>query len=323
MNIKYRSDDTIVAAIGLDRYTHSIVNTAASLCERGDFRLRIVHVCHHLSTHTELYPSEGECGENMQLQKQAELTAKKQVENIKSKLPAHISVETRIMTGCPSEWIQADAIAHDAFMIMVGVGRSAQRFIPTGWSTALSLMAHSKVPVMVLDDRHPLDFSKGKLRIGVADDLSEHSSTIVKFGRTLCERLKHCHMFHMHVTGLTPETLNLSLQSALASAHQSAGLALPVENIYQLTLEQLKNKMQERAGTAQDQFEARDCLYDVEIESGEPVSEIHAMMERCELDLAIFGRHHRLRKNPILMGRIPHRFMVSEQRPVMILPVEP
>jgi nucleotide-binding universal stress UspA family protein len=315
------NSNTIVAAVGFDKFTDVVLNTAASLCKRAGFRLRIIHVCRDMHTGYEMFPSEFDLGQNFELQKAAEAAAARRLEELKKKVTG-VTVETKVMSGDPADWINADAVAADAALIIVGIGRSSHRFIPTGWSTALSLMTHSSVPVMAVDEKHGTNFTKDRLKIVVADDLSEKSKPLVSYAMQLATAIKQVDLHHVHVSGLTQEALSVAITSAMATSHSGSDLALPAEDVFAAVLDKLRDKMAARMNGQRAVFEATGCRYFADLTQGEVTEQMHALVNKQDADLLLFGRHHTVRRKPFLIGRVPYYFMVSEHRPVVILPMD-
>jgi nucleotide-binding universal stress UspA family protein len=317
-------DESVVAAVAFDEHSDAVIESAVELCRRTHMALRLVHVCQPEEGNSYLLPYFAHA-ERRRLEeylgKSAQSLAQQRLEDLAARIPASIKRELRVMTGDPAEWINADAVSYGASMIVIGVGKSRSRFVPQSWSTALSLMSQARLPVLVVDRAVPLKFDPQKRPvILLADDLSDHSQKMIAVGFDIAMALKQSDVHHVHASALTEDAISAAVEASISNSDHPVENTLSGSAMHAMIMAQIRSNMESRAGTIKSLFEVADCRYHSEVLVGDVRDSLKACAEKLRPELLIFGRHHQIHRRPFLIGRVPFHAMVSQNRPVMIIP---
>jgi nucleotide-binding universal stress UspA family protein len=315
--------DMILAAIGFDEHSEAILATAANLAKRMQKRLRLVHVVEPWVGRMHAKPF----GENSPLwnvayavEQNAVSLATDRLKELASSLDKDIDCEVRVFQGAPAEWLDADSFANHARLIICGVARGKNPFLPKGLSTALSLLHHGKIPILIVDkDVHELpEFSatakKKSLKIALADDLSPESERGVDQAMHVAQDMGCSHMDHFHVSGLSKENIEASVTQALAASHSPLGDSVSADDLHAAISEKLRDRLKGRKRDAG--FDS----YSQVILEGNVHDEIARHLAETKPDIVIFGKHQMFHKKPFIIGRVPFRVMVSLNIPLMVIP---
>jgi len=249
-------------------------------------------------------------------------TAQAHLRKLAESVPREVTVEINAIAGFPAEGVIADAVANKAAIIFTGASKGSHRFVPKGLSTALTLMSDSPVPVIVLQEGCVTDFSKRDFGVLLADDLSDHSESAVMTGYDFAAALGGTSLQHLHVNGLTEESLKISLEAASAASHAGSMRGLTGKEIFAMAMNALDQKMKARAPGRRLLLEAAGGKYRSEIVTGDVADELQVVASRSAVDMLIFGRHRSFRRKPFLIGQLPFYAMLTPSRPIMVVPSE-
>jgi hypothetical protein len=316
-------DEAIVVAVALDEHSEALVDSAVAICRRTSMQLRLVHVCQPEDGQSYLLPYFAHAERarlEEYLQKTAAELAARRLDDLRQRVTAEVSCSTRVMIGDPAEWINADAVSFGASMIMIGVGSAHQRFMPQAWSTALTLMAHSSLPVLVTDKGSALHLPlEGRVRMLVADDLAEDSVGVIEKALQLAGALGDVDFHHLHASGLTEATIADALEAAMAAAHTGSAATLSAQAMHATVKAQIRSALIKRMERLRPILEQSNGRYVDEVLFGDVQESIAEARQRIDPHILIFGRHQRIHHKPFLIGRVPFQTMVSQNKPVMIV----
>jgi nucleotide-binding universal stress UspA family protein len=318
------ADESVVAAVAFDEHSDAVIESAVELCRRTKMRLRLVHVCQPEEGNSYLMPYFAHA-ERRRLEeylgRSAESLAQQRLEDLAARIPSQIERELRVMTGDPAEWINADAVSSGSSIVVIGVGKSRNRFVPQSWSTALSLMSQARLSVLVVDQAAPLKFDAQKRPvILLADDLSDHSRKMIGVAFDIAMAFKQTDVHHVHASALTEDAISAAVEASISNSDRPVENTLSGSAMHAMIMAQMRSTMETRAGTVKSLFEVADCRYFSEVLVGDVRDSLKSCAEKLQPDLLIFGRHQQLHRRPFLIGRVPFHAMVSQNRPVMIIP---
>ena len=217
-----------------------------------------------------------------------------------------LEVTTALMRGTAKHVIVEEADAPDVAAVVVGTGRSTHRFVPTGWSVVLSLMARAKAPVLTVPQDAELDLGGVHARLLVADDLREKSLAAVELGFEMAARLNKATVRHVHVEQAFLETVG-PIDFPIPDDARGA-----VGDYVMTKLKSRGHKLKQaliRSGGQCEEFMTSgpvDRAVTVEVESFKP-------------DLIIFGRHRGFTQ-VASFGQLPFYAMLAFGSPVLVVP---
>ena len=136
-------------------------------------------------------------------------------------------------------------------MIIIGASSSGVAGTTLGFSTAVSLISESTVPVMVVNEGAELHPPGEGFRILVADDFSDTGADALAMGFTIARAVRGSTLIHTHVE--TYADLQL-VRRARGKVSQTVNVA-PVE--VSTLIRQAEDRMRTRAGQAADRLESK------------------------------------------------------------------
>jgi len=319
-------DRRLVVGLEFNESSAALLANAASLAERTGMGLHLVHAVEfsHL-VYSSAYPA-GYAAAKLALMNEEHLheVAKEKLAEYVSSLGRDLPVAVSVLSGNAAEVLQAQASAHGASAIVCGFTGTPRKYRPLGLSTVLSLMGHSRVPVLVLPTNNPLpDFARDReLTITVADDLREASAEALTTACELAANLGHSRLVHLHVHGQTPREIEEwagriveSLIIHELEPEATMGKRDPVAE----TTQNIESQLIHRLGFMKNLLEAEPgCRYRTDIRYGVVTEQLHHAVEEQHTDILVFGKHRLLHKRPFTIGRVPFYAMLNMNRPVMV-----
>jgi nucleotide-binding universal stress UspA family protein len=230
--------------------------------------------------------------------------------------------EPVVLTGNPTKCMLAAIDGFKAGMILVGASDGSQRLLPFGLSNALSLLADSPVPVMIVAEGMNVDLDLPKLRLLLCDDLEEQSEGAVDFAFELAGSLGKSDLRQVYINGLTLEGLTAAVTTAAATSHSSLSVGLSATELHTSLLKKLEDRIAERALGREEYIEAAGGSYEAEVLTGDIATQLERAVEKIQPNIIIFGRHERGHRKPFMIGRVPFQQMMAEKRPVIVVPVD-
>lgn len=318
----------IVVAANFDVALQRLIQDARDIAERTGMNLHFVHaiepiadeaprsLLRHLEDLTSVYDAIDESRQLQAEQRLQEILGQTDTEDM------------AILSGDPVRAVLAEALCNHAPLIMVAATASSYKFVPSGFSTALRLMAESQVPVLVvpyhkdhLESMRSRHWTKKRLKLLVADDLSPEGQDVVMTALDFARGLGEADVLHIHVSNITEGRISalmaeISTRSGIPNARKDAhDIALAVRK-------SADESLRERAPERIPLLEARGGTYRYEVVSGNPDEEITKAAEAFEADIICFGQHRPSHKSqhPFGVGKIPLQSMLDQKRLVMIVP---
>jgi nucleotide-binding universal stress UspA family protein len=313
----------IIVAANFDGAFERLTKDAADIAARTGMALRFVHAVDPVSGHTsravmrriaDLEPVFEAVDESRQIKAEQRLT---------DALGDRINPDSvAVLSGDPVNAIIAEATVNRAPLIMVAANGSHYRFVPKGMSTALRLMSESEIPVLISPGgsrEHPApahDLGKKRLRMLIADDLSDEGQDVVFSAIDIARALGDTDVLHVHACALSDERIKSwidDLSPGMRDQKVAEEISVALRHNQD---EALKLRAPERIPL----LEARGGSYRHEVVWGDPVEQISRAADAFEADIVVFGRHRALHRKSFTVGRIPLYAMLEQKRLVMIVP---
>jgi nucleotide-binding universal stress UspA family protein len=241
--------------------------------------------------------------------------AEKTMKAYGEKLGGEKSTVYRIHSGDPAKWILAES--QDSAITVVGSGEFSEGVFKR-FTTAFQVLSHAEKPVAIIPDNFELDQSQA-LKVLFADDLEDHSLNAADFVFRLCTKIDPVKLQHVHVTGMTKESLKAGIEMAQVAAHNSS--AIPkVDDLYNAAKDSLAKAMAERSSVSQAEFAAGGNTYDQVILEGSPSDKLESFRRDFQPQIQVFGKHQALHKKTFSFGRVPFQSMIGGESLVIVVP---
>lgn len=314
----------ITVAVAFDRHTMPLTRMATDLCRATGKKLCLLHVVEPWADHPHSKAFGGEEDHFWNVTQAVETNARElalaRLGEVGMEIPPDISVKKVVAGGKAVETICKEVESIGTCMLLVGGNFSNMRFMPKGLSSALSLMVSSPVPLMVVDTERDQSINTSQLKFLLSDDLSEKSESAVEFTFDLATALGRCEIHHVHINGMTFDSLKAGLNTAAATSHTPLNSSASVDDVYNALITGIESKLSSRAASLRDYLEASGGSYYSEVATGNVSDEIGKVSEEVQADVIVFGRHHTLHTKPFFIGRVPFRSMLGQRKPVIIVP---
>jgi nucleotide-binding universal stress UspA family protein len=313
----------VTVAVALDKHTPALVESASQLAAKLGKRLALIHV---VEPWAEL-PASAPFGEGDPLWNVTQAVETSAVEKARARLadiagmmPPKLDTVMLVLRGKPVEVIVREAGQLGTCLLVVGIDHGGSRFLPTGFSTAFSLLVGAPMPVLAIDATLGRMPDWGRLRLMLADDLGRHSDTAVEFSAMLTAGLGNAELHHVHVNALSAESLRAGLAQAAASAHTPLDERTSAADVYAALLAELEAKLRSRVDAQRDYMEAERVAYSPRIVTGPVLEQLSEAAASVDPDVIAFGRHHAYYTKPFVVGRVPYRAMLAQKRPIIVVP---
>ncbi len=311
----------IAVAVAFDRHAPDLVRMGAQIAARTGKRLCLIHSVE--PWHEAPAPSRGSTHLSnvaQVMERNAAELAGARLRELRELLPPGLHVETHIVAGKPTEALGAEAARLGVALMIVGADLSQMRYVPRGFSTALSLMVTSPVPLFVVDTASCSTLPADGWRLLVADDLGEQTSDAVQFAFDFAAATRATTLHHLHVNGLSLTTLKAGIATAAVTAHTPIAATVSADEVHDALLATLEERLSERAAPMRDYLEAAGGEYVSIVATGIVADEVERCVQDVRPDIVIFGRHQAYHHRPFFIGRLPFRAMLEQRRPVIVVP---
>lgn len=300
----------IGVAVSFDDKLERVLTVAGRLARMTGSKIRLIHVCDpwtksYLATAVEAGPPDLVNA----LKEESARIASRRIGSLARTLGDQ--VETQVAAGDVVKCLAEDAESEGVGLILVGASKGGIASTSMGFSTAVSLISESTVPVMVVNEDSDLDLGKEGLSIVVADDFSDVALEGLALGFALAQTVRGSTLVHAHVE--TYSDLQLFKKgkavSARVSPNQIAGM-----------LQQAEEKLLARCGDRAGRLESEGGHYQMEVVAGSVPDELERTAVACRADLTIFGQHRVFHRHAMHVGQVPFKAMLSQNRPVIVVP---
>jgi nucleotide-binding universal stress UspA family protein len=310
----------ILVPVNLDASSGPILKAAGQIAKRTGLGLSVVHVSEYWVGRS--WPTEMMLGGPMgglvtTVETETMDVAKERLQKlIKDNLPG-VTVDSKVLLGYPAEAIRAQAVTTGAELIILGGAAEDYRYVPSGLSTVLALMAEAPCPVLVLPKGATGNWDAKTLKAVLADDLKPESDTGVLVAYEWAAALGSTELFHVHANQMTKEGIKEAMVLAAAAAHTPEG-AMDPESVWTAAMRSIEEKLKTRAPGRKHLLEARGGKVETKLLQGDPVESILKFADDIKADMLLFGRHRTWRRKPFAIGQLPFHSMLKSRRPVLI-----
>lgn len=307
----------VTAAVALDGRSQPLVGIAADLCRRTGKKLHLLHAVEPWGVPFLGAPGLAEAAEAVE--GHAKAAAERHLAELAGGVEG-VAVTTTVVVGKPAERIGKEAESAGSCLLLIGADARQRRFMPRGFSTALSLMVTAPVPVFCVDVAATPRLPDDALAILLADDLSPQSEAAVSFAFDLASAFGDATLHHLHVNGMTLEGLRSGLEVAAATARTAVNPARTAADVFDALVRKMREELGARAASYRDYLEEAGGAYQAEVRTGQVRAELQAFVDANEPDVLVFGRHRSVHTRPFFLGRMPLEAMLAFARPVIVVP---
>jgi nucleotide-binding universal stress UspA family protein len=233
------------------------------------------------------------------------------------------NAEYNVVLGQPSQVLEADAVASSSQLIMVSAAKLnvAQKFLPDGFSTALSLLGSSSVPVVVVPEGVQVFKKAGPLKVLVADDLQDHSLDALHQGISMVHGVGPAELHHVHICEASEKELAGMANKVLDLMNRGD---IPIDKNFSIDSfagrveENTKANLSKRLGAASLLFADKEDSYHQHVYFGDASEAFSKVVAEIDPDIVIFGRHQLIHRKPWGLGKMPFSAMLSLHKPIMV-----
>ena len=313
----------ITVAIAFDRHSVDLARIGGQIAKRTGKTLCLLHAVEPWMEQPHSRPM----GQGSPLwdvtqavERNAADLAATRLKELASMIEATVKTESRVVSGKPSDSLAEAAQIIGSSLLIIGADLSQMRFMPRGFSTALSLMVTSPVPLMVVDTTLYNALPENPWRLFVADDLGEQNSEAVQFAFDLAAAAHATELHHVHVNGLSLIGLKAGIETAAMTARTPINATVSAEEVHAALRATLERRLADRAQPMRDYLEAAGGEYFPTVVTGNVSDEIEKLVFEVNPDVVIFGRHQTYHTRPFFIGRQPFRAMLGQKRPIVVVP---
>jgi nucleotide-binding universal stress UspA family protein len=321
----FSSDTTIVLGLDLSGSEAKLIKTAASLAKKTGSRLVLVHALRPEG----IYVSTGEDftlayeAQDHRRYDNAFHEAEQHLLALRDRLPPEIPIEIKILRDYPENALEDVSQQVKGSLIVCGIGR--QNNGSTGqsaMSTAFSLMANSKFPVMVIPHTTEIDFAAREHNVLVADNMHEEGFHALQAALGLCRSIGYRQLIHLHVTRTSYRDINESVEKiklAMIEGRLPFNPEFETDIYLKQIKDELKQLMHDRLELADKDF-AKGLHWSPRVKFGSPPEELQHVARETRSDILVFGKHHFIHPRELTLGAIPYPAMIEPHVASIIVP---
>lgn len=310
----------LVVAVAFDDLQEVLVQTATSLARAFEMEVRLVNVLDVPVAPLFIDPT-GYALAAYPIASAVDAMAQERRARL-AKLAAGMGLEGRVridvIAGDTAGALGDYACLHRANLLLTGCS-PRPALIPQGLSTALTLMAHAPLPVLVVGRECVFDAEKGALRILLADDLQAGSEEAARRAFELAKKRAGV-VRHLHVHGDFREILRDTWRDLAAAHPRLLDVHHEAEALLRQDSEVRLAALAARGAPYRAQAEAAGVTVETDCRLGKVLGELHDCVAEFRPDLLVFGRHRTVKGRPFVLGRAPFSAMLREHLPVLVVP---
>jgi nucleotide-binding universal stress UspA family protein len=313
-----RTRSTLVVGVSLSDADAGFLPKVIGFAKRQDFAVHLVHGVESAAAAAwaETYYA-ADLGIAMEMLRAAE----KEMEQLVAKYRLELPITGKALLSPAAAALCGEAAAQRAQAIVLGASDQIPRFLPQGFSTALTTMAVAQVPVMVLRKSIRLDLGRDELHFLIADDLAPESRGSIDRAFRLALSLGAKRVAHAHVM---PEVPSDVMRKQL---HRFFGTKWPDEEVDRMIMErfeetrpQLVDLLNGRAAAHRQTMTANGVAYEQLVTFGNVVDEITRLAREHRTNMALFGHHRTLHGRPLGLGKMPLHAMLQGEYVTVVIP---
>lgn len=312
------SKRSILVAVKFDKHAPQLIRWGVDLARRTGMNLELITVTELHPVYFAPYGIDILSDFVIALEGEAMRSAQSQLRKLADDFAGDLRPEIHVLQGYAPKIIMEQGIRSNAALILVGTTAGSHKFIPQGFSTALTLLAEASVPVLVIPSGVGVNLEeKTRNKIIFADDLSSRTESAVALSLNFAARLGQSDFYHVHIEAFTSEVLKPFMMSA---ASREVGITM--DELQTQVTNLLEQKLQTRSKSAIKQLEERGGKYIPVLKSGETRSTLAELVKTLRPTMLIFGRHRTFHLRSFVIGRLPFYSMIEFDVPLMVIPEE-
>lgn len=321
MNTKVKG--TVVVALGFDERTPDLVSSAQVLSQKFGMAIHFVHAIEPPVYDVMAIETPAVVALPLVVQEELARVTREREEKMNAVIrgcsQSGFVVSGLCIEGDSVRTIINEAIRQRANLILTANNLRSDGFFPIGLSTSLSLLHDAPLPVLVLG-KTKLSFSTQPFKILIADDLTDGSLEAAQKAYEMASLVPGSKVRQVHVHGDLRESLrdawrDLRGKLPFLESSESNPDSLWVQE-YEARLAQLRQHGMPWRRRAEDQ----GVSIENDVRCGSIEKELTHSIDDFKPDIVCFGRHRLLKARPFLVGRVPGRVMLKEQRTVLLVP---
>jgi nucleotide-binding universal stress UspA family protein len=308
----------IVVGLALSDADQLIITQAVALSRRLNARLHFVHGVEPAAAAAwiETYYA-ADLAIELELLKSAE----SELALVKRNIASDIEVTTQAVLAPAASALCSEALAKRASFVLVGAYDKVPKFVPQGFSTALSTMAMSEVPVLALRHSLGIDLGKDDFRVMVADDLQSNSRRSVIKAFSLALELKAKSITHVHIVPPFPaEKSRIQLRDFFGTKWPDEGAEKFFKENFENSRAKFEKTMHERVAMKLPKLAEAGVKYHAVLKHGVVAEEMARIAADHKVNLAIFGHHRAVHARPLTLGKMPLRAMTEGNYATLVIP---
>ncbi len=320
----FSSETTIVLGLDLSDEEDKLIQTAVSLVRKTGSRLMLVHAIQPFRT----YATTGEDSilpndayeQGLYLSDIEE--AKQRLQLIRDRLPAELLIDIQVCREFAENALDLVAAELKASLIICGMRANTPNPWYGGMSTALSLMGHSRFPVMIVPLTIMIDFATCDHNILVADNLKEEGLYALKAALGLCHSISYKQLIHLHVEKTSYRDINHTVEKiklAMIEGKLPSNPEFEADVYLKQIKDEIRKLMYDRLKIADSDF-AEGLHWSPKIRFGQAVEELRHLVKESKSDILVFGKHHFLRAREWELGKIPYQAMIDQNVASLVIP---
>ena len=322
----FTTGTNVVVAVQLDDLAPALIRAGAQVAEKTGGKLTVVHVCEPTNPVAWSYAMGGGFG----LESVATIIEDQQIDAATTELKSIVAaikttcpVTQKVITGNPASVVAGEASSSGASLIVTGASPGTHRFVPSGLSTALSLMGHATCAVLVMTRESKFDLSRKGFKVLVADDLRDtsHPALSAAYAAAVAAG-PGAELLQTHVNGLTRESLAAGLEAALASSRATIASDKTAEEVFGMMMKSIENKLVERLSGIAWAKPPAGLTCKKMVCTGNVTEELEKVLGTFAADLVVYGRHQTFHHKPFMVGQVPFFSVLAHKRPVLVVPAE-
>jgi nucleotide-binding universal stress UspA family protein len=323
------SQSKVCVAVKFDEPDHAVLRIAEQFCKRTGSEMHLVHVCENtLTKNLSALTANGITPLPTEIIQLAQEKEVQEAETKMSRLVASTSRALKITTkvvdgtsGFTADLIEAEARESNSNMIILGTTINKNRFVPRGFSCALSLVSISKFPVLVVNHNQLNQFNAARFHLMMADDLKEGSKPALEGGLEIAAAIGDATFSHIHVNNVTMEVLQMTLNVHNASIPRAMYDQQTLNEIYQIRVEELRDQLRRRSAQIDTDLLKTFSRYNqILITEGSVAESLQKFVVESNVNLVAMGRHHTFHHKPFSLGKMPFYAMLTLPCPVIVFP---
>jgi nucleotide-binding universal stress UspA family protein len=232
----------------------------------------------------------------------------------------HAEEDFVLAEGVSEDCLIDEAKKCGAVLIVVGAAATRYKFVPSGFSVAISLLDASPLPVLVVNNESEVDLTESTLRMVIADDLGEFSESALNTCAAIAKVLPRSEIHHVHVTGSAGKLLLDTMKKYWETMGSLISTTIKPGDCYASDMESRQKDMEDRAQKIMDVSNILNTTYRQEILTGGTGKEIFDYAKEVNPHLMIFGQHHIWRLDKEELGSLKHWQMIEHSTLSLIMP---